>query len=114
MMHGLPMKIESGKQLACWKNQLPWIPRLERQDIHSWVLKLIDNDAGYYFLLLLRLYLYFNFFFVSSAASLHAASVLKTILVLGLKWRPVVIPTVSHAGKVCRVCYYSIMLLPQI
>lgn len=53
-------------------------------------------------------------FFVSSVASLHAASVLKTILVLGLKWLLVVIPTVSHAGQVCLVCHYSVLLLPQI
>lgn len=47
-------------------------------------------------------------------ASLHVASVLKTILVLGLEWLLVVIHTVTHAGKVCLVFYSPLLLLTQI
>jgi hypothetical protein len=61
------------------------------------------------------MYFYINFMvFVSSMYSLHVASVLKTILVLGLKWLLVVIHTVSHAGKVCLVFFSPLLLLTQI
>lgn len=53
-----------------------------------------------YFLLLLGLYLYLIIFLLFHVASLLAVSVLKIILVLGLKWLPVGIPIVSHVGKV--------------
>jgi hypothetical protein len=61
------------------------------------------------------MYFYINFMvLVSSVYSLHMASVLKTILVLGSKWLLVVIHTVSHAGKVCLALYSPLLLLTQI
>jgi hypothetical protein len=82
----------------------------------EWVLKRFDNVAEYYFIPLRgHVFLYKNFIvFVSSMYSLHVASVLKTILVLGLKWLLVAIHTVSHAGKVCLVFYSPLLLLTQI
>lgn len=62
MMHGLLMKSESEKRLACWRSQLSSILILARWDMDGWVLQLFDNVATWFLFLLLReLYLYIIF-----------------------------------------------------